>query len=753
MQEKKKVLMLGGTGAMGVYLAPELLNLGYQVYITSRSEHVSNERDIIYIVGNAKDPEFLDQLLQERYDAIVDFMVYNTKEFKARYMQLLDSTPHYLFLSSYRVYGDNHGQPITEESPRLLDSVDDADYLCSDEYGLTKARQENILRASGRRNWTILRPAITYSKERFQLGTMEANEFLQRVLKGKPIIFPKQMLDKQATMSWAGDVARLMARMVLNEEAMAETFTVSTSEHHTWREIMGYYTELLDMKVKLVDLAVYQEVIGRPYQIKYDRMLDRIIDNSKALRVAGMRQEDFMPLRDGLSIELTNFARNPKYTGNSPKRDRQMDALTRSRVREGLLKIKSKLRPIKNKIDKVKKLHQEKKLFNKIVSKCAALPLIRRLKEPAKKIVRLYQEEQLWQAIKKRVRKIFVKPIDLMVQTQKYDGAIVTLTGAYNYGSIIQRWALQDFLRQNGLRFKLLDFPFMQNMGSNVGDRTLTQKFIDRRLDTEEFDSEKAKYYRAFVVGSDQVWRDFFNDWKKFSVFFLAFLGEKKAKRIGYAISFGFDKWSGPYTKAVQKARISEYVKKFDAVSVREKSGIALVEELGNKAVHVLDPTLLREAADYSKLIEDSPYANIPSSQLFYYILDMQTAKQAVIDQVANALQMSVSGIVPSDGKPLVSPEVWLKGFRDAEFVITDSFHGMVFSIINRKNFYVFANKARGIARMAELLKLLGIENRIIYMEDIRIDNMHQSIDWKAVEKRLNKLKKESGEWLILNLK
>ena len=77
----------------------------------------------------------------------------------------------------------------------------------------------------------------------------------------------------------------------------------------------------------------------------------------------------------------------------------------------------------------------------------------------------------------------------------------------------------------------------------------------------------------------------------------------------------------------------------------------------------------------------------------------------------------------------------------------------MVFSIINRKNFYVFANKARGIARMAELLKLLGIENRIIYMEDIRIDNMHQSIDWKAVEKSLNKLKKESGEWLILNLK
>lgn len=325
MQEKKKVLLLGGTGAMGVYLVPELLSMGYQVFVTSRREHTSDIPDLVYLTGNAKDPAFAQQLLEQKYDVIVDFMIYKTEEFRERHTALLDATEHYLFCSSYRVYGDNHGKPITEDSPRLLDSVNDPEYLATDEYGLTKARQENILRASGRSNWTILRPAITYSKERFQLGTMEAADFVRRALAGKTVIFPSQMLDKHATLSWAGDVAKMIARMVLNEDAMAQTFTVSTSEHHTWREVMEIYKELLDMKVRIVDLSVYQSIMGGPYQIKYDRMLDRIVDNSKALKVSGMRQEELMPLKEGLRMELEQFRKNPSYRGVIAKRDRDMD--------------------------------------------------------------------------------------------------------------------------------------------------------------------------------------------------------------------------------------------------------------------------------------------------------------------------------------------------------------------------------------------------------------------------------------------
>lgn len=325
--EKKKVLMLGGTGAMGMYLAPEMIKLGYQIYITSRKEHESTD-DVVYVTGNAKDMGFMKTLLQQNFDCIVDFMIYSTEEFQERYLQLLDSTPHYVFLSSYRVYGDNHGNPITEESPRLLDTVDDQEYLATDEYGLKKARQENILRASGRNNWTIIRPAITYSKDRFQLGTMEAQDFVKRALEGKPVIFPQQMLQKQATLSWAGDVGKMMSRMILNEKTYGETYTVSTSQHQTWQEVMEIYQELLGMQVQIVDLSVYQDVFGGPYQIRYDRMLDRVVDNSKALAVTGMTQEELMPLKDGLRLELENFSKNPTYRAFNAGRDKKLDVIT-----------------------------------------------------------------------------------------------------------------------------------------------------------------------------------------------------------------------------------------------------------------------------------------------------------------------------------------------------------------------------------------------------------------------------------------
>lgn len=374
MPDKKKILLLGGTGAMGIYLAPELLQLGYQVYITSRRQHTSENPDMVFLTGNAKDPTFLGPILDLRFDAIVDFMIYHTDEFSQRHEELLNSTSHYLFVSSYRVYGDNHGNPITEDSPRLLDSVQDPEYLKTDEYGLTKARQENILRTSGKKNWTIIRPAITYSKERFQLGTMEAADFLKRALNGKTVIFPRQMLSKHATMSWAGDVAKLISRLIFNDAAMCEAFTVSTSEHHTWREIMNYYSELVNMRVKIVDLSEYQKIMGGPYQIKYDRMLDRIVDNSKVLAVTGMKQSDFISLKSGLKMELESFMRAPAYRGYNANRDRMMDEIISSKSNTLLSKCKRKFQTIAH-------LYREKKLLLTIRARILLLPGFRQLKK------------------------------------------------------------------------------------------------------------------------------------------------------------------------------------------------------------------------------------------------------------------------------------------------------------------------------------------------------------------------------------
>ncbi len=313
MEERKRILLLGGTGAIGTHVVPELLRRGFSVVVTSREAHISNERGLEYRQGNAKDEAFLDTLLSERFDAIVDFMIWSTDAFSKRCEKLLSDTDHYVFLSSYRVYGDSGCAPITEESPRLLESVNDPEYLKTDEYGLAKARQEDILNASGRKNYTIVRPSITYAGDRFQLGTMEANEFLVRALSGKTVVFPKEMLDKRAAMTWAGDVGKMIARLVLNEAAYGETYTAASAETVTWNNVLKIYQKILGMQVKYVPLSVYEGCVGRPWQIRYDRMLHRIVDNTKILLATGMKQSELMPLYQGLRIELQKFVAAPHF--------------------------------------------------------------------------------------------------------------------------------------------------------------------------------------------------------------------------------------------------------------------------------------------------------------------------------------------------------------------------------------------------------------------------------------------------------
>lgn len=215
---RESVLLLGGTGAMGVYLAQYLFEKGWSVDITSRSAHRSNHSGLRYIQGNAKELSFLKSTLGgHRYDAIVDFMVWSTAEFSDRYELLEAHTDQYVFLSSYRVFND--APVINEDSPRLLDSCHDKDYLATDEYGLAKARQENLLRNGTKHNWTIIRPSITYSKARFQLCTLECEQWLWRALRGKTIPLNPEMMGKQTTLTWAGDAARFIAELVGNEVA------------------------------------------------------------------------------------------------------------------------------------------------------------------------------------------------------------------------------------------------------------------------------------------------------------------------------------------------------------------------------------------------------------------------------------------------------------------------------------------------------------------------------------------------------
>lgn len=307
----KKVLLLGGTGAMGVYLTPYLLEMGYEVDVVSLDDMLSANSHLRYFRMDAMDDGALENLLKNDYNAIVDFLIYRNPEvtFKGRVHTLLSHTDHYLYLSSYRIYA-NEDQVITEQSPRLLDVSTDKEFLENrrEEYSLYKAMGEDILRNSGFTNWTILRPAITYSKFRFQLTTLEANTLIYRMKTGKTVVLPECAMQVQGTMSWAGDVSRMIARLVLNKDAYGEAFTVATAEHHSWEDIAHIYQEIGGLKYITVDTDTYLQILSlnsnaARWQLIYDRCFHRVIDNSKILSVTGMKQSELSSLKDGLSRE------------------------------------------------------------------------------------------------------------------------------------------------------------------------------------------------------------------------------------------------------------------------------------------------------------------------------------------------------------------------------------------------------------------------------------------------------------------
>ena len=336
---QKKVLVLGATGAMGKYLVPILAEKGFQIDAVALDDADFQSPNIRNIKGNAIDFEFRKDLLKNHYDGIVDFMIYTTMYLPLCLPSIVEATEHYIYLSTYRIY-DGIEVPIREISPRLIDSSKDVLLQNSDDYSIYKARGENMLRAFPKKNWTIIRPAITYSLLRNQLVTLEAPNTIGRAMLGKPVVLPETAKNVQATMSWAGDVAQMIAGILFNENALGEAYTVSTSEHHTWGEIAEYYEDICGLKSVWVDQTDFLRcaVTGFddfPYtgswQLIYDRLFDRIIDNSKILALTGMKQENLMKLYDGLKYEISRCPENYGETVANLSSNIRMDEYLKNR--------------------------------------------------------------------------------------------------------------------------------------------------------------------------------------------------------------------------------------------------------------------------------------------------------------------------------------------------------------------------------------------------------------------------------------
>lgn len=310
-----KVLVLGGTGAMGTHLVQLLESNKIETVVTTRSHRKSTEW-INYVQGNAQELPFLQPLLAKEWDVIIDFMVYSTASFEQRYHILLNSTKQYVFLSSSRVYAKSE-KPLTEENLRLLDGSDDKEYLASDEYALTKARQENLLINSGYKNWTIIRPYITYSENRLQLGVLEKEEWLYRAMQGRTIIFSSDIKNHLTTMTYGLDVARGLFSVIGQPGAYGECFHITNNTAIRWSEVLNIYLTVLTKhfgfqpKVLLLDFDSFVKCKPAKYQIKYDRLFDRCFDNTKISEFVDV--ENFALVQDGLIGALECFLKNPRF--------------------------------------------------------------------------------------------------------------------------------------------------------------------------------------------------------------------------------------------------------------------------------------------------------------------------------------------------------------------------------------------------------------------------------------------------------
>ncbi len=360
---------------------------------------------------------------------------------------------------------------------------------------------------------------------------------------------------------------------------------------------------------------------------------------------------------------------------------------------------------------------------------------------------------------------------------------IITLPFNTNYGGILQAYALQSALKKMGheaitINRKTEGMPLKMKVLS-VGRRLLltasgkksvvirtwpdknedliisghTNRFITENIKTTpQFKSEndfsmlQEQGFEAFVVGSDQVWRPKYSP--DIANHFLGFVQNKKnIKRVSYAASFGVDNWE--YTEE-QTKKCSELAAQFNAISVREDSGVILCNKhLGVKAIRVIDPTLLIDKKEYIALVERDKIPKFDGT-LLNYVLDRAPDKQAIIHGIETQLNLKTFSTMPEtsfreSGKnklqQCVFPPVtsWIRGFMDADFVVTDSFHGTVFSIIFNKPFLAIGNEKRGMSRFVSLLRIFGLEDRLVTENTPEISGIIKTpIDFEKVNSILN---------------
>ncbi len=375
---------------------------------------------------------------------------------------------------------------------------------------------------------------------------------------------------------------------------------------------------------------------------------------------------------------------------------------------------------------------------------------------------------------------------------------IITILKVNNYGAELQAYATQEALRKQGYDAEIIDYLFYKNKGHKKTQasrptfkmpfkkhmaewlypkrarlKALLQKnkLMDVRADNfEKFHHENTHFsetyhsydelqnacqnYDVYIVGSDQVWNP--GIYSSLDPYFLKFAPEGKRK-LSYASSIGLSELPDYTHKYYHEA-----LNGLDAISVREEQAVELVKQVsGRNAQWVLDPTLLLNAEEWQKVAK-TPQAMPERYILLYelthcpylkilakYISGIKGCKVVRITKDANRVEPDDDVVNVMDA----GPAEFLGLFKNAEFVVTNSFHGTAFSINFNRPFYVVTpTRMKNNSRQQSILRLFGLSTRIIAEGTELPSEGNLCIDFANANQILSIQREKSIKYLINNI-
>ena len=345
--------------------------------------------------------------------------------------------------------------------------------------------------------------------------------------------------------------------------------------------------------------------------------------------------------------------------------------------------------------------------------------------------------------------------------------ALITYHYSNNHGAVMQSYALCRFLREEGHDVEVIDIRQAEGTNLNIFGRVIKKLLVDYRIrrNQKRYFPPLTKRYMSvdelranppeadcYMVGSDQVWNPNISGNLRMA-YFLDF-GNDKTKRASYASSFGLSEWPLKEEKTIQE--ISTCLHRFNALSVREKEGKEICKSVfGVNADIVLDPTFLNES--YPEFVKRSKQQNI----LVCYKINKTDDFWQYTPQLANRLGMPVTILnynYPKKGYRYCFPpsvNTWMKKMASAGFILTDSFHGVAFSIINKRQFVAILNHNGRDSRLINLITSLGLEDRMFDSvgEALKAEPWKKAIDYDTVQPKLDRLREHSISFLRHALK